>query len=210
MATMNQKNKRIRIAVQKKGRLMDPSLEFLKKLGLKFEPNCSKLINNCLNADIELLYVRNNDIPQYVKYGTADYAIVGENVLLEKKCRVEILKRLGFGKCSLVIAVPQKSKIKNIYDLAEERIATSYANTLKCFLKEKKINASMIEIEGSVEICPILNLADAICDITQSGQTLRENGLKIIEKILDSEAVLIKSPYLNEEKMKTFENLLTK
>ena len=194
---MNQQNRKTRIAIQKRGRLQEPSLEFLKSLGLKIEPNGSKLITKCSNANIELLFVRNSDIPQYVKCGIADYGILGENVLIEKKCKLKIVKRLGFGKCSLVIAAPKKSGIKDIRDLSEERIATSYLNTLKNFLKEKGINASMIEIKGSVEICPFLNLSDAVCDITQTGATLEENGLKIIEKIMDSEAVLVQSPFFS-------------
>ncbi len=195
---MNPKQKvpKIRIAIQKQGRLQEPSLDFLKSLGLKFKSNGSKLINPCLNADIEILYVRNSDIPQYVRYGVADYGIVGENILVEKKSRLKIVKRLGFGKCKLIIAVPKKSNVKSVNDLSEERIATSYPNTLKEFLKEKGINASMIEINGSVEICPFLNLSDAICDITQTGRTLKENDLRIIEKIMDSEAVLIRNPFL--------------
>ncbi len=186
-----------RIALQKRGRLQEPSLDFLESLGLKFKPNGSKLISPCLNADIEILYVRNSDIPQYVKYGVADYGIVGENVLVENKSRLKIVKRLGFGKCKLVVAVPENSDIKNIEDLSEERIATSYLNTLKGYLKEKGINASIVEIKGSVEICPFLNLSDAICDITQTGTTLKENGLKVIEKIMDSEAVLVQSPFFS-------------
>src|SRR3989339_1796987 len=148
---MNQKNKKIRIAIQKRGRLMEPSLKFLRSLGLKTTADGSKLIGSCRNFDIELLFVRNGDIPQYVKYGVADYAILGENVLVEKKCKLSIIKRLGFGKCSLIIAVPKSSKVESIRDLAEERIATSYSNTLKEFLRGKGVNASMIEINGSVE-----------------------------------------------------------
>ena len=189
-------------------------MDFLKSLGLKFEPNGSKLVNPCINGDklnvnVEVLYVRNSDIPQYVKYGVTDYGIVGENVLIEKKARLKIIKRLGFGKCKLIIAVPIKSKIKNVNDLSEERIATSYTNTLREFLKKEGINASMIEINGSVEICPLLNLSDAICDITQTGATLKENKLKVIEKIMDSEAVLVCSPLLGKEIAKNFEKLLT-
>lgn len=205
---MNQKNKKIRIAVQKKGRLQKPSLNFLKSLGLKFKSNGSKLISPCLNADIEILYVRNSDIPQYVKYGVADYGIVGKNTLIEKKSRLKIVKKLGFGKCKLIIAILENSNIKNINDLNEERIATSYTNTLKEYLKEKRINASVVRINGSVEICPSLNLSDAICDITQTGRTLKENNLKIIGKIMNSEAVLVKSPFLNKETAKIFKKLL--
>jgi len=192
---MNLTNKKIRIAVQKRGRLQEPSLKFLETLGLKIRKNGSKLIAACSNADVEILFVRNSDIPQYVKYGVADYGILGENVLVEKRCKLKILQRLGFGKCSLVIAVPRKSKIKSVKDLSEERIATSYTNTLKKFLKEKGVNASMIEIKGSVEICPSLNMSDAICDITQTGSALKENDLRIVEEIMNSEAVLVESPF---------------
>lgn len=149
--------------------------------------------------------VRNSDIPVYVGDGVADFGIVGENVLIEQECRLPMVKKLGFGKCSLVIAAP-----KMIKDLSEERIATSYPNTLKKYLREKKINASIIKINGSVEICPGLGLSDAICDITQTGQTLRKNGLKVVEKILDSEAVLVSSPFTSKEKAIKFEKLLTK
>jgi len=198
---MNLQNKKIRIAVQKGGRLKAPSLEFLKSIGLEFESKETGLTSQCLNADVEILYVRNCDIPQYVKYGVADYGIVGENVLIERKSNLKIEKRLGFGKCRLVIAVPERSNIKRIKDLREERIATSYPNTLKGFLRRNGINASMIEINGSVELCPSLNLSDAVCDITQTGRTLEENNLKIITEIMDSEAVLISNPSLNNGKI---------
>jgi ATP phosphoribosyltransferase len=148
-------------------------------------------------GDIEPLLVRNSDIPVYVNYGIADFGIVGENVLLEQNCKLKIVKKLGFGKCSLIIAAP-----KGVKDLFEERIATSYPNTLRKYLRKKKINASIIKINGSVEICPALGLCDAVCDITQTGKTLKENKLKIIEKVLDSQAVLIKSP--NNEKILQF------
>ena len=211
---MDQKIKTIRIAIQKNGRLMQPSLDFLASLGLKFAPNGSKLINPCLNADIELLYVRNRDIPKYIMSGVSDYAIVGENVLIERNCQSKVIKKLGFGKCSLVIAAPisdsGKFFVRSVSDLSYKRIATSYLNTLNRFLSNKGIEASVIEINGSVEICPSLDLADAVCDITQTGETLRANGLKIIEKVLDSEAVLVESPYLNKEKSEVFRNLLTK
>ena len=172
---------KIRIAIQKKGRLKDESLEFLRQLGLKFPDN--RLLTAYKN--VELLKVRCSDIPTYIEQGAADFGIIGENQLIEKPATVTIIKKLDFGRCSLVIAAP---KIK---DLEGERIATSYPRTLKKFLREKGIAASVIEIRGSVEVTPALGLADAICDITQSGNTLRENGLKIQSKILDSQAILI-------------------
>jgi len=205
---MKQKNNKIRIAIQNNGRLRESSLEFLRSLGLKFEFAERSLITPCLNADIDILSVRNGDIPKYLKNNSADYGIVGENVLIENRSKLKIMKRLGFGLCSLVIAVPKKSKVKSPFDLRDERIATSYKNTLKTYLKKNRINASIVNIQGSVEICPALNLSDAICDITQSGSTLKENGLKVLEKILDSEAVLVKNPYISQQKKEYFEKFM--
>jgi len=130
-----------------------------------------------------------------VNSGVADFGIVGENVLIEQECRLPVIKKLGFGKCSLIIAAPEMLK-----DLSEERIATSYPNTLKKYLRKNRINASIIKINGSVEICPGLGLSDAVCDITQTGQTLKENNLKVVEKILDSQAVLVSSPLRRQGK----------
>ena len=190
---MNKVNKKNRIAVQNKGRLMNPSLDYLRRCGLEFVANGRNYIVPCGNFNMELLFVRNSDIPEYVKCGVADYGIVGENLLMEKTNRLEVVRRLEFGKCELVIAVPQNSTIDGLASLEHERIATSYPRTLKAVLKERGVSASVIEIQGSVEICPSLGLVDAIFDITQTGQTLRENGLKVIEKIADSQAVLIKN-----------------
>ena len=179
------KNK-MRIAIQNKGRLMDESVKFLKGSGLKFELNGRQLLIKCEERAVEILFVRCKDIPTYLEQGVADFGIVGENVLYEQGSDLEILESLGFGKCSLVIAAPE-----GIEDLDGERIATSYPNSLKRYLKKKGVNASVVEIGGSVEAAPTLGLADAICDITQSGRTLKENGLRVVDKILDSEAVLI-------------------
>lgn len=181
----------LRIAIQSKGRLQKPSEKFLKSLGFKFKTNGRNLIVQCKNKKAEILYVRNGDIPEYVGNQAADFGIVGENVLREKNKTFEIVQKLGFGACSLVIAVPKKSKIAGITDLEGERIATSYPNTLKKYLKKNGVNASIIEIKGSVEIAPSLDLADAICDISQTGRTLEENGLRIIATVLESQAVLI-------------------
>lgn len=194
---MNKVNKKIRIAVQNKGRLMEPSLAFLKEYGLEFAENGRSLIIPCKNVNIELLFVRNSDIPEYVRYGVADFGIVGRNVLMEKENNLKTVKELNFGKCSLVIAAPKSSKIKTLADLDHERIATSYPQILKGFLKKQGVSASIIEIRGSVEICPSLGLADAIFDITQTGRTLKANGLRVIEKVADSQAVLIKNPNTN-------------
>lgn len=206
---MKAQNNKIRIAVQNGGRLMEPSLEYLRQSGLEFLFKERELLVSCTSRrlkdlEIELLFVRNSDIPEYVKYGVADFGIVGENVLMEKGEVFPIVKRLDFGRCSLVFAVPESSKISSLKALEHERIATSYPNILRKFLKKNGISASVIEIQGSVEICPNLNLSDAILDITQSGKTLEENGLKVLGKISDSSAVVIKNPNLKSTYEKIF------
>ncbi|EKD64291.1 MAG: ATP phosphoribosyltransferase [uncultured bacterium] len=191
--------KPIRIAIQNKGRLKEESVEFLKSFGLKILNSDRGLIGKCEGQNVEILYVRHGDIPVYVQSGAADFGIVGANVLNERKFYVKKNKSLGFGKCKLVIAVPKNSGIKTISDLEGERIATSYPNSLKRFLKENEINASIIEVRGSVEISPLLGLSDAICDITQTGETLKENGLKKIIDIFESEACLIQNGFSDKE-----------
>ncbi|MFA6917898.1 MAG: ATP phosphoribosyltransferase [Candidatus Gracilibacteria bacterium] len=205
---MNTSNKKIRIAIQNNGRLSEASLDFLRKLGLKFRKNNRQLIVPCKNVNVEFLNVRNGDIPEYVSQNVADFGIVGENVLIERESNLKIERKLGFGECSLIIAVPKKSLIKSVNDLQEERIATSYPRTLKKFLSENKINASIIDIRGSVEIAPSLNLADAICDITQTGTTLGKNKLRIIAKIFDSQAVVVGNFCPNKQKWNDFVNYL--
>jgi len=195
------KRNNIRIAIQKEGRLRNPSLEYLESLGLQFpKENGRTLVVPCKNADAEILYVRHSDVPQYVQNGAADFAIVGDNVLYEKDFKIREVEKLNFGKCSLVIAVPLDSSIQKIQDLEGERIATSYPNSLRKFLQKQKINAAIIEIRGSVEVAPALGLADAICDLTQTGNTLKENSLKTIETLFDSMAVFIESPFENIRK----------
>ena len=147
----------IRIAIQKEGRLRNPSLEFLEFLGLQFsKDNGRTLVVPCRNANVEILYVRHSDIPQYVQSGAADFAVVGGNVLYENNCKVRELKKINFGMCSLVIAVPINSPIQKAEELEGERIATSYPNSLRKFLQKQKINAAIIEIKGAVEIAPAL------------------------------------------------------
>ena len=167
----------LKIAIQNKGRLNKPSLQFLKSLGLKLPENGRKLMNKCKKTGIEVLYSRSGDIPEYVSRGVADFGIVGQNVLIEKGLKVKQIKPLGFGQCKLVIAVPKQSKIQSIKDLEGERIATSYPKTLRRYLEKNQINAAIITIGGSVEAAPSLNLADAICDLTQTGTTLKDNKL---------------------------------
>lgn len=199
---MISKTQNIRIAVQKNGRLRQSSLEFLTSLGLEFiMPENGELIVVCNNAPVELLLVRNSDIPAYVKNCVADFGIVGENVLFEQDQTNLAIEKLGFGKCSLVIAVPENSSIKKAEDLSGERIATSYPNSIKKFLATLNIPASLIVIEGSVEIATGLGLADAICDISQTGNTLRAHKLSPLVTVLASEAVLIASPVKRPEQL---------
>lgn len=191
-----------RIAVQNQGRMRAPALEFLRRRGVDFNES-DALVIPCDNTDLEIIFVRNGDIPTYVEKGAADFGIVGENVLFEQDSKLPVVERLGFCRCSLVLAVPEQSGLRCLEDLEGERIATSYPNSLKKYLREKRINAAVIEINGSVEIAPGLNLADAICDITQTGKTLEENGLKVLGTVLESEAVLVSSFHLtqNHEKV---------
>ena len=201
--------KPIRIAIQQKGRLREGSIAFLQSMGLRcaFE-NEREYIVPCEGGRVEILCVRNGDIPKYIEFGAADYGIVGENILHEHEqdADVTIAKKLGFGSCRVVIAVPNGSSIRRVSDLQGERIATSYPNTLKKFLMKHRIDASIIEIQGKVEVTPRLGLADAICEIVQTGRTLEENNLIEIEKILNSQAVLIQSPSIMRQSI--FDTLL--
>ncbi len=191
---MKSPNQTIRIAIQSSGRLRDGSLQYLESFGLQFEFTDRSLITKAKNFDLELLSVRDDDIPQYITQGVADYGIVGENVLYEEQPNANVIEKLNFCQCSLVIAVPTESSIQSIEDLQNERIATSYPNILAKFLKDNGIKSAIIPIKGSVEITPQLNLADAICDLTQTGTTLKQNGLRILATVCESEAVLITSP----------------
>lgn len=200
------KNK-TRIAIQKDGRLRDESFDFLKTLGIEFKrQNGRVLISPSVDKNIEALHVRHSDIPQYVQNGAADFGIVGANVLTENDFRVKHIKQLEFGTCRLVIAVPYGSKIKTIKHLTGERIATSHPNSLRRFLKENGLHASIVEIKGSVEIAPSLDLADAVCDITQTGRTLKENRLKELVTVYESKAVLIQSPHISSDSDKLFKH----
>lgn len=195
------KSNNIRFAIQKEGRLKDASFNFIESRGIKFsKKNGKSLIISCENANVEILYVRHSDIPKYVESSAADFAIVGENVLYENEFNVKQVKRLGFGRCKLVIAAPTKSGIKSVPELKGKRIATSYPNSLRNFLRKQKINAAVVEIKGTVEIAPALGLADAVCDISQTGKTLKDNNLKPIATLFKSEAVLIESPLKRKEK----------
>ncbi len=184
--------RKTRIAIQKAGRLTLPSLEFLRNMGLSL-PNLDgdELVVKCENREVEVLFIRNSDIPVYIEQDAADFGIVGRNVLTELNAGVKELESLNFGQCSLVIAVAEASGCTTLTELEGERIATSYPRTLKRFLKERNINASIVPIQGSVEIAIQAGLADAICDITQSGKTLCKNRLRVLETVLSSQACLI-------------------
>jgi len=183
--------KTLKIAIQKSGRLNEKSVELLKNCGLSFENYKSSLISNVSNFPLEILFLRDDDIPEYVQDGIADLGIVGENVISETGVDVSFLQMLGFGKCTLKLAVQTHSTIENIADLNGKSIATSYPVILKNFLDDNKIKAEIRTISGSVEIAPGLGLSDAIFDIVSTGGTLKSNGLKPFAEVMKSEAVLI-------------------
>jgi ATP phosphoribosyltransferase len=183
--------KTLKIAIQKSGRLNEKSVELLKNCGLNFENYKSSLISPVSNFPLEILFLRDDDIPEYVQDGIADLGIVGENVIQETEVEVSYLQKLGFGKCSLKIAVPNNTNIETVVDLNGRSIATTYPVILKKHLQELNIKADIRTISGSVEISPGLGLADAICDLVSTGGTLKSNGLKAFSDVMSSEAVLI-------------------
>jgi ATP phosphoribosyltransferase len=183
--------KTLKIAIQKSGRLNEKSVEILKNCGLSFENYKSSLISTVSNFPLEILFLRDDDIPEYVQDGIADLGIVGENVIIEAGAQVGYLQKLGFGKCTLKIAVPNNSTITDIAGLEGHTIATSYPVILQNYLQENNVNAEIRTISGSVEIGPGLGLSDAIFDIVSTGGTLKSNGLKPFAEVMKSEAVLI-------------------
>lgn len=198
----------LKIAVQKSGRLYEGSMKLLKECGIEVSNGNNQLRVQAANFPIEVFFLRDDDIPEYVQDAVADIGFVGENVVKEASKETDIIEKLGFGKCRLSIAVPKNGMMQSISDLNEKKIATSYPNILSGFLKEKNIIASIHEISGSVEIAPKIGLADAICDLVSSGSTLFTNELKEIETILSSEAVLISNKNLTAEKRIVLESLL--
>lgn len=200
--------KRLKIAVQKSGRLHDNSLKLLRDCGISINNGKDQLKATARNFPIELLYLRNSDIPQYVEDGVADIAIIGENLIFEQQKDVEIIEMLGFAKCRLSIAVPKDKDYTGLQFLQGKQIATSYPNSLQQFLDKHKITANIHKISGSVEIAPNIGLADAICDLVSSGSTLFKNSLEEVEIILKSEACLVKSKNLDEESQAILDKLL--
>jgi ATP phosphoribosyltransferase len=185
--------KTLKIAIQKSGRLNEKSVELLKNCGLNFENYKSSLISPVSNFPLEILFLRDDDIPEYVQDGIADLGIVGENVIEETEVSVSYLQKLGFGKCSLKIAITNNSDITKLSDLGGKSIATTYPVILGKFLQKQNIQSDIRTISGSVEISPGLGLSDAICDLVSTGGTLKSNGLKPFADVMSSEAVLIGS-----------------
>ncbi len=197
----------IRIAIQKSGRLNTDSLALLKSCGISIDNGKDQLKAAARNFPMEVFFLRNGDIPQYLRDGVVDLAIVGSNLLVEKGTDLEIIETLGFSKCKVSIAVPKGTSFSSVQDLVDKKIATSYPNTVNQFLKQKGIEADIHVISGSVEIAPNIGLSDAICDIVSSGSTLFKNNLKEVIEILKSEADLVQAPDLNTEQNKLIAKL---
>ncbi len=198
----------LKIAIQKKGRLHDESLDLLKKCGLETSNGADQLKVTVGNFPLEILYLRNSDIPKYLEDGVVDCAILGENVLIEKNSVATVMKKLGFSKCKVSLAVPKSVEDITLTYLNGKRIATSYPNTLQTFLDKNNISAQIHQISGSVEIAPNIGLAEGICDIVSTGSTLFKNGLKETQVILTSEAVLARSPKIRKENSQILDKLL--
>lgn len=198
----------LRIAVQTKGRLFEETMELLKEAGIKLSAGKRSLLVPSKTFPVELLFLRDDDIPQAVADGVADVGIVGENEFIEKKQNAELIKRLGFSKCRLSLAIPKETEYKNLSWFAGKKIATSYPQILMDFLKKNAIKADIHVISGSVEIAPGIGLADAIFDIVSSGSTLVTNHLKEVDVVMQSEAVLISNQSLNKEKKDILQELI--
>jgi ATP phosphoribosyltransferase len=199
---------KLKIAIQKSGRLNQDSLKLLKDCGISIDNGKDQLKVTAPNFPLEILYLRNADIPQYLEDGVVDVAIIGENLLIEKQKNIEIIERLGFSKCRVSLAVPKEVDYDSINYFEGRKIATSYPNTLLNYLNKNEVNAEIHAISGSVEIAPNIGLADGICDIVSSGSTLFKNGLKEIQVMLRSEAVLAKSPNIEMEQKQILDKLL--
>ncbi len=199
---------KLKIAIQKSGRLYEESLQLLKDCGIFINNGKDQLKVSVDNFPLEIMYLRNSDIPQYLEDGVVDIAIVGENLLAEKEKNIEIVQKLGFSKCRVSLAVPKEVETDQLSYFQGKKIATSYPNTLKNFLQKNNISAEIHVISGSVEIAPNIGLADGICDIVSSGSTLFKNGLRETVTLLTSEAVLAKTFSLNDEKEAVLGKLL--
>lgn len=192
--------KTLRIALQAKGRLNEDSMKLLEEAGISINSAKRQLLSKSPNFPLEVLYLRDDDIPQAVASGVADVGIVGFNEVAEKSKNVVVSHKLGFGQCRISLAIPKGEEYKGVAYFNGKRVATSYPVILKRFFEENNINATIEEIAGSVEVAPAVDMADAIFDIVSSGGTLVSNGLKEVEKVIDSEAVLISNPMIAPEK----------
>ena len=199
---------KLKIALQKQGRLADGSAELLKKCGIGFSNGHGRLRTESYDFPLEIFFLRDDDIPDYVADGVADIGIVGENVLAEHPKAVRTVEKLGFGQCRVSLAVPKAFEYRELSYLAGKRIATSYPNILAEYFAAHSISADIHEISGSVEIAPSIGLADAVCDLVSSGSTLFSNGLREVETVMVSESVLIARPSLNAEQMAILDKLL--
>jgi ATP phosphoribosyltransferase len=199
---------RLKIGIQKSGRLYDDSVQLLRECGIDLRNVKDRLRTESDNFPLEVFFLRDDDIPQYVEDGVADCGIVGENVLYEKNRRVEVVEKLGFGKCRLSVAVPRSQSYAGIQDLQGKRIATSYPHLVSQFLAAHSVEAEIHEISGSVEIAPGIGLADVVADLVSSGSTLFMNGLREVETILQSQAVLVRNGSLGDEQQKLLDRLL--
>ncbi len=201
-------DKKLKVAVQKSGRLSEDSINLLKKCGINFGNGLGMLKSKANNFPLEIFFLRDDDIPEYVEDSVADIGVVGENVLAEKGCEVKIIEKLGFGQCRLSLAMPKAFEYKNLQDLQKKKIATSYPCILGNFLRQNNVEAELHTISGSVEIAPSIGLADAVCDLVSSGSTLFTNGLKETQTVMKSEAVLIKRNDLEADLQKILDKLL--
>jgi ATP phosphoribosyltransferase len=198
----------LKIAIQKSGRLSENSKKLLEECGIKFSNGISVLKTTARYFPVELLFLRDDDIPQYVEQQVADIGILGENMVFEKNKNVTIIEQLGFAHCRLSLAIPKEEKYEGLGYFKGKKIATSYTHILTDFLKKNKITAEIEEISGSVEIAPGIGLANAVCDIVSSGSTLLTNGLHEVETILKSQAVIIGNKNLSPEKQTILDSLL--
>ncbi|MFP4023524.1 MAG: ATP phosphoribosyltransferase [Thiohalospira sp.] len=199
---------KLKIAVQKSGRLSEKSIQLLQECNIKLTNGNRKLISVSSNFPIEILYLRDDDIPQYIYDGVADIGIVGENEMLEKNYPLNVYQRLGFAKCRLSLAIPKSENYESLTYFQNKKIATSYPSILQSFLEKNNIDAEIHQISGSVEISPSIGLADAIFDIVSSGSTLISNGLKEVEQVIESEAVMIGKEKLKPEKQNILDQLI--
>ena len=199
---------KLKIAVQKSGRLNEESIQILKDCGITINNGNDQLKAEATNFPIEIFFLRNSDIPQYLTDGVVDCAIVGDNLLVEKGSNLEVVEKLGFSKCKVSVAVPKTFNYNSIQDLQNKRIATSYPKTVLDFFNSKNVSVDIHQISGSVEIAPNIGLADAIVDIVSSGSTLFKNNLKEVEVILKSEAVLVVSPQITNDNKLILNKLL--